>query len=386
MEPEAPAARPPLPPTVGTVRAVDGASLTVEVPAQAGGTVSVRAAAVHHAAYAPGDSVLVLFTGEQAESALVAGRVGELADAFAAANVLARLREVDGAGSGLDADTLDGSHAAAFLPLSGGTLTGLTSFAAGVATPEVRASGGAGLTLADDAGALGLHVADGGQVGVGTGAPEHALSVSKDQDGITALQVQNDSTAGNAAAYVRLDAGALGYAMGLAQPTFALLPDYAGYGFFDVNTAAEGFILSATKGTSTIQFRTGGRTLAQTRVLIAADGRVGIGTGAPQGRLHVHDGSGGLLFATRSGINATAQTIVPNGAGDVTTLARVEALVSNGSAALYAAFTLDAAAPVYTVAVGSDGYQFRRNADGSLDVRRTAGTNAGTAALRLLWM
>jgi hypothetical protein len=105
----------------------------VEVAAAAGGTVCVAAAAIHHAAYAAGDRVLVLFTGEQAESAVVAGRVGEVEDAFAAANVLARLLGVDGAGSGLDADTLDGSHAASFaaaahdhayLPLAGGTLSG----------------------------------------------------------------------------------------------------------------------------------------------------------------------------------------------------------------------------------------------------------------------
>lgn len=53
--------------------------------------------------------------------------------AYTAADVLAKLITVDGAGSSLDADTLDGSHASAFapsahthsyLPLSGGILTG----------------------------------------------------------------------------------------------------------------------------------------------------------------------------------------------------------------------------------------------------------------------
>lgn len=52
---------------------------------------------------------------------------------YTAADVLSKLLTVDGAGSSLDADTLDGSHASAFaasahthsyLPLSGGTLTG----------------------------------------------------------------------------------------------------------------------------------------------------------------------------------------------------------------------------------------------------------------------
>jgi len=52
---------------------------------------------------------------------------------YTAADVLAKIKTVDGASSGLDADTLDGSHASAFaasshthsyLPLSGGTVTG----------------------------------------------------------------------------------------------------------------------------------------------------------------------------------------------------------------------------------------------------------------------
>jgi hypothetical protein len=132
-----------------------------------------------------------------------------------------------------------------------------------------------------------------------------------------------------------------------------------------------------------------GQALAE-RLLISSGGLVGIcGPGAPfapQGVLHVHDGTGGFLWATRAGIGAAAQLLVPNGAGDATLMARMEALVSNGSQGAFAAFTLDAVTPAYTVAVGSDGYQFRRNADGSLDVRRTAGSSAGTAVVRALWV
>ena len=41
-----------------------------------------------------------------------------------AAEILTSIKTVDGTGSGLDADTLDGVEAAALLPLSGGTMTG----------------------------------------------------------------------------------------------------------------------------------------------------------------------------------------------------------------------------------------------------------------------
>lgn len=43
---------------------------------------------------------------------------------FSPANILAKLLTVDGSGSGLDADTVDGSHASAFATLSGATFTG----------------------------------------------------------------------------------------------------------------------------------------------------------------------------------------------------------------------------------------------------------------------
>jgi hypothetical protein len=331
---------------VGIGRGVAGAAVTVEVAAAgdaAGGTVCVAAAAVHHAAYAAGDRVLVLFTGAQAESAVVAGRVGELADAFAAANVLARLLEVDGAGSGLDADRLDGSEAAAFapaehthayLPLAGGTLSG----ALAVAAADAAVTRGAAFSATTRA--------------LSVGGARNAPGTDFAQ-----LQFKNfDNTSGAA--------------------------DYVGA---EIASQNDGGIDDGDLRFSTAD----GQALAE-RMVISSGGLVGIwGPGAafaPQGVLHVHDGVGGFLCATRTAIGAAAQVLLPNGAGDVALLARVEALVSNGSQAAFAAFTLDAAAPTYSVAVGADAYQFRRNADGSLDVRRTAGSSAGTALVRALWM
>jgi hypothetical protein len=49
--------------------------------------------------------------------------------AYTAADVLAKLLTVDGSGSGLDADTLDGLSSAAFLQLIGGTLSGFLALA-----------------------------------------------------------------------------------------------------------------------------------------------------------------------------------------------------------------------------------------------------------------
>jgi hypothetical protein len=59
---------------------------------------------------------------DAAIAATIAGKLN--AASYTAADVLAKLLTVDGAGSGLDADTLDGINSAAFAQLAGGTFTG----------------------------------------------------------------------------------------------------------------------------------------------------------------------------------------------------------------------------------------------------------------------
>jgi hypothetical protein len=55
-----------------------------------------------------------------------------------AAQVLAKLVTVDGVGSGLDADLLDGSHASAFAQLSGATFTGTVTAPNFVSSSDLR--------------------------------------------------------------------------------------------------------------------------------------------------------------------------------------------------------------------------------------------------------
>ena len=55
-----------------------------------------------------------------------------------AAQVLAKLVTVDGSGSGLDADLLDGSHASAFAKLSGATFTGTVTAPNFVSSSDLR--------------------------------------------------------------------------------------------------------------------------------------------------------------------------------------------------------------------------------------------------------
>ncbi len=116
-------------------------------------------------------------------------------------------------------------------------------------------------------------------------------------------------------------------------------------------------------------------------------GDVGVGTEAPQGRLHVWTGNGGALICSRTAIGATAQTLIPSGAGTVSRSVRSEAIISSGTTATYSAATLTLGGSVtQNVTVGSDIYQVRLNSDGSLDIRRTSGSNTGNAIVRALWL
>lgn len=79
-----------------------------------------------------------------------------LASSYTAADVLAKLLGVDGAGSGLDADMLDGINSTAFMLLAGGTLTGnltLRTGAVGAGTSPLKFVAGTNMTTAE-AGAM----------------------------------------------------------------------------------------------------------------------------------------------------------------------------------------------------------------------------------------
>ena len=98
-------------------------------------------------------------------------------------------------------------------------------------------------------------------------------------------------------------------------------------------------------------------------------------------------GNGGALICSRTAIGATAQTLIPSGAGTVSRSVRSEAIISSGTTATYSAATLTLGGSVtQNVTVGSDIYQVRLNSDGSLDIRRTSGSNTGNAIVRALWL
>lgn len=83
-------------------------------------------------------STFALTLLDDADAATALTTLGALpAASYTAADVLSKLLTVDGAGSGLDADTLDGVQASGFAALSGATFTGNVNFGNGTYSNEV---------------------------------------------------------------------------------------------------------------------------------------------------------------------------------------------------------------------------------------------------------
>jgi hypothetical protein len=113
--------------------------------------------------------------------------------------------------------------------------------------------------------------------------------------------------------------------------------------------------------------------------------RTGVGELTLEGHLKETEGGGYKTFAVKTGIDGTAQTIVANGSGDVTQVLMAWGIVSDGTNRHSYDGTPLLPGTESSRVVGTSTYALRVNADGSIDVRRTAGASAGKVALLLIW-
>jgi hypothetical protein len=129
--------------------------------------------------------------------------------------------------------------------------------------------------------------------------------------------------------------------------------------------------------------------VADFRIFLKAGGNVGFGTGSPQGRIHSYDTNGSFLHKSFAAINATPQTVIANGTGDVTLVLSGTFTVSDGAGNV-AGGVITATAPSGTFDLYTDGgtnvCQLQVAADGSVVVVRTAGSRTYAANLVLNWM
>lgn len=367
--------------SVDSAALASGAVTTAKIAAGAVGTSELASNAVTNAELA--DMAQATVKGRAAGAG-----TGDPVDLSAA-----QLIGILATGSGLDADLLDGQHAAAFAAYSHnhdhGLLTGLGDDDHTHYYNQTRGDARYSQTThAHDAD----YVNVAGDTMTGALAINSTLAVSGTQTMTGTNPGIDIGSAAMSTGDARLGIGSNRTGDGHCYITFDADSDAAyetriirwsgADGAFDIMNRGTGlFSLNAEGGAA---FRVS--TANTERLRVTAGGDIGFGTSAPAGRLHVHDGTGGWLHVTKTDITGTAQVLVANAVGDVANYARVDTILSDGTARSYQSFSLEqGGAMTQTFTLGSTNYQFRLNADGSLDVRRTAGAANGTAICRIMW-
>lgn len=242
-----------------------------------------------------------------------------------------------------------------------------------IESDEVRARDSGGLALYDDAGS-GLFVADGGNVGVGTADPQRKLHIQDTSNGpLTLLALDNVDTTNDNGAVVSFRTTTTGTGAAAFQQVASIRAQYTEHNH-------------ATRSAALAFITTNGGASAE-RLWIDPDGKIGIGTTTPQGRLHGHDGTGGFLFVTKTAIDGTAQTLIPNGSGDVLYRLHVDYVIRLSSGAVSSGIVeISNGGNTGFHDIGGETYNLRVNADGSADIRRTAGSTTATFAATLVWL
>lgn len=139
-------------------------------------------------------------------------------------------------------------------------------------------------------------------------------------------------------------------------------------------------------GANAMNFRIMDYTAGADRINVDPSGNVGIGTTAPQGILHGHDGSGGFLFVNRSGVSSTLVTVIPDGTGDVTERLHMFGWVSNSAAFVSQVneIYLDVSSST-TKTDGSNTLTIAVTAAGAFTLQTTAGAATWKVLLWVFW-
>lgn len=149
--------------------------------------------------------------------------------------------------------------------------------------------------------------------------------------------------------------------------------------------AAEAGKVEYNNNTNAMSFYTNG---VADRLVVDSSGRIGNLTTLTSlsGQLHFHDGTGGFIQRTLTGINSTTdQVLIPNAAGDVTRALVLNYVATDGSSGT-AGTTSMLPGDTRDVTVGTLTVRFTLNANGSLLVKRQAGTGSATVNVQAIWI
>lgn len=245
-----------------------------------------------------------------------------------------------------------------------------------------------GLRIEDDGGNLGIFVEDGGFVGIGHDNPVVSLDVRK--SGAVGINAQTtDDTSGSFVENSLLTNGA---DVQLFLRAFDTLYTGTRYGltlggWAEVVAAGTG-LLGLALGTNTADPVVFGTNNLE-RMRILSTGEVGIGTATPQGKLHAHDGTGGMLFVTKTAVGATPVVIIPDGTGDVVAAAFISVVVRPSTGTPQASSPAGALLPGGSVQIFNSGANIVTcdiAANGQMTVQRTGGILTYTIAIKVLWL
>jgi len=116
-------------------------------------------------------------------------------------------------------------------------------------------------------------------------------------------------------------------------------------------------------------------------------GNVGFSVAAPQARIHSYGAIAGFLPCWEyDGLDATVRTVIPNGAGDVLYRLRATYVMRDSAGAVAGATANVNNGASTNLTVGTNTVRLRVNADGSVDVARTAGADTIKITLMLNWL
>lgn len=191
-----------------------------------------------------------------------------------------------------------------------------------------------------------------------------------------------------------------------ASPATVVTGDFAGVFFSDmfdgtdyVRSAGFGFRANGTIATGSVpqdfilSVGSAGAGSLENEVLrvVGATQFSGLGTSSPQGKFQIYDGKGSSLFVSKTSVNGTAQTIIPDGTGDVLRRCIINAVIwatdnsmSGGltiSIANNALFQFFLDSPTNANAV-----TFSVSSAGALTVQRTLGSKSFDVSAHIVWL
>jgi hypothetical protein len=219
-----------------------------------------------------------------------------------------------------------------------------------------------------------------GYVGIGINPPEYPLHLASGSN----LPAVFEQTLGvNAACGIFYNSGTTPpYAGGFYQAADDSANNLALYSFI----AAVPTSRTAGSYAGDLTFWTAFNASRSEKMRITSSGDMAIGLTSPQGRMHAYDTISGFLLWEYNGLDATVRTIVPNGTGDCLYRLHAAYVLRDSTGAVASGTTDVSNGASVNLTVGANTVRLRVNADGSVDIARTAGSNTIKVALTLRWL